>query len=309
MRSGENEHDFIGNWCRFYLYYLNKLTIHIGYNKLDKRLFENLISWVFDKYQLGNYCEENIFIKYKDSSFQLCTTIDNEDVSITERMEKLFLIKITDDYISTNKDLLDQELKEGLVLPNTITNQITQSLISLVNWNNKFEDSFPAFLFLNLYFKEHVDAPKSKQKQNSIKLSDKVKKLINFMIEEKLVLSDNISHMMDSLYTCYLRNQYNQISLQKNLQEIPKEEDALKAEVQDHDSKLLASDSIAFLNMLSDIIVTKDLSKAKEDIEGNPLLSPVKTMIDECKGNKNAKAIMLLDKLLNSEIIYELFDR
>ena len=56
-------------------------------------------------------------------------------------MEKLFLIKITDDYISTNKELLDQELKEGLVLPNTITNQITQSLISLVNWNNKFEDS------------------------------------------------------------------------------------------------------------------------------------------------------------------------
>lgn len=309
MRSGENEHDFIGNWCRFYLYYLNKLTIHIGYNKLDKRLFENLISWVFDKYQLGNYCEENIFIKYKDSSFQLCTTIDNEDVSITERMEKLFLIKITDDYISTNKDLLDQELKEGLVLPNTITNQINQSLISLVNWNNKFEDSFPAYLFLNLYFKEHVDAPKSKQKQNSIKLSDKVKKLINFMIEEKLVLSDSISHMMDSLYTCYLRNQYNQISLQKNLQEIPKEEDALKAEVQDHDSKLLASNSIVFLNMLSDIIVTKDLSKAKEDIEGYPLLSPIKTMIDECKGTKKVKAIMLLDKLLNSEIIYELFDR
>ena len=115
--------------------------------------------------------------------------------------------------------------------------------------------------------------------------------------------------MMDSLYTCYLRNQYNQISLQKNLQEIPKEEDALKAEVQDHDSKLLASNSIVFLNMLSDIIVTNDLSKAKEDIEGYPLLSPIKTMIDECKGTKKVKAIMLLDKLLNSEIIYELFDR
>ena len=111
---------------------------------------------MFDKYQLGNYCEENIFIKYKDSSFQLCTTIDNEDVSITERMEKLFLIKITDDYISTNKDLLDQELKEGLVLPNTITNQINQSLISLVNWNNKFEDSFPAYLFLNLYLNKDL---------------------------------------------------------------------------------------------------------------------------------------------------------
>ena len=61
--------------------------------------------------------------------------------------------------------------------------------------------------------------------------------------------------------------------------------------------------------MLSDIIVTKDLSKAKDDIEGNPLLSPVMTMIEECKGTKYAKAIMLLDKLLNSEIIYELFDR
>ena len=61
--------------------------------------------------------------------------------------------------------------------------------------------------------------------------------------------------------------------------------------------------------MLSDIIVTNDLSKAKEDIEGYPLLSPIKTMIDECKGTKKVKAIMLLDKLLNSEIIYELFDR
>ena len=55
--------------------------------------------------------------------------------------------------------------------------------------------------------------------------------------------------------------------------------------------------------------LVQEAFKAKEDIEGNPPLSPVKMMIDECKGTKNAKAIMLLDKLLNSEIIYELFDR
>lgn len=309
MRSGENEHDFIGNWCRLYLYYLNMLTLHIGYNKLDKRLFENLMSWVFDKYKLGNYCEENVFIKYRDSSFQLCTTIENEDVPVTERMERLSIIKNTDDYVSINMDLLDQELKEGIVLPDSITNQISRSLISLVDWNRKFDDDFPVFLFSNLYFKGHLNAPKSKQKLNDNKLSDKVKSLISFIIEEKLMVSDKVSHMIDGLYKCYIRNQYNKISLQENVQDIPKDENALKSEVENYYSKLLASDGIVFLNILSEIIVSKDLSQVKGYIDGKSKLSPIIIMMNECRGTKIGKAITLLEKLYNSEIIYELFDR
>ena len=160
-----------------------------------------------------------------------------------------------------------------------------------------------------MYFKGHLNAPKSKQKLNDNKLSDKVKSLISFIIEEKLVVSDKVSHMIDGLYKCYIRNEYNKISLQENVQDIPKDENALKSEVENYYSKLLASDGIVFLNILSEIIVSKDLSQVKGYIDGKSKLSPIIIMMNECRGTKIGKAITLLEKLYNSEIIYELFDR
>ena len=312
MRSGENELDFIGNWCRLFLYILNKWLIHVGYYKLERRLFENTMSWIFDRFSLNDYCEENLHIKYKDLSFQLCIKENGDYIPVTERMRRLSLIDFntkTDTYISINENLLYPELKEGVVLPKQLAEDIWNSLKSLLNLDNENKDSFPTYLFFNLYFKNHQQGAIGLQKQSNMNISVRVKTFIEDIMNADLEISDKIILEIEDLYLCYFRDQYNKIGLEKKADDIPIEEDKLLTYTKELDKNILKSSGKVFLDIIMDVLFNKDIIAVKDRIKDDPMLSRISKMIENCEKEDVANPKILLEQILKSDITDELFDR
>lgn len=309
MRSGENEPSFVGFWCRLYLFYLKKILLYIGYNKIERRLFENIMSWLYFKFQLKDYTKDDVLIKYKYSSFQLCTSEGGNDIPISERMIRLSLLKLDpmNYFISLNDDLLDIDLIDGIILPKKLSNQIWDSLKILIDWNKKCVDNSPIYLFFNLYFRGNIIGSKSTQKMTKDNISVIVDNFIKHVLDNKLEISNDIIYELGRLYNSYFRNQYNKISINKTPKEIPLDNELLMEMVEIENQMILKSEGKFFLDMICNIMLTNEIEIINKNLEYIDKLNLICSKIENVKDSNKERAKMFLEEILKSGIVNELF--
>ena len=124
FRSGENEIHFVSHWARLSVDIMRKEMELTGLVKMDLAFFSGLLSWVYRKFQLATYFEDTVVCTYYTNRYGMNVKVGDLKMDVCDVLEKLEIIKIIDQLVELNENLLDEELMSGSILPDSVLEAI-----------------------------------------------------------------------------------------------------------------------------------------------------------------------------------------
>ena len=124
FRSGENEIHFVSHWARLSVDIMRKEMELTGLERLDLAFFSGLLSWVYCKFQLATYFEDTVVCTYDTNRYGMNVKVGDLKMDVCDVLEKLEIIKVIDQLVELNENLLDEELMTGSILPDSVLEAI-----------------------------------------------------------------------------------------------------------------------------------------------------------------------------------------
>lgn len=141
FRSGENEVYFISHWARLCVMILDEELKLTGVEMIDKDYFVSLVTWIYRKFSLCNYFYDESHYKYENHSYNMYMQTETDEISVYDVLLNLEITKEPrKGYVTLNEDLLDTELKSSTILPDKITDAISNYLRQLHKENPNIND-------------------------------------------------------------------------------------------------------------------------------------------------------------------------
>ena len=124
FRSGENEIHFVSHWARLSVDIMRKEMELTGLVKMDLAFFSGLLSWVYRKFQLATYFEDTVICTFDTNRYGMNVKVGDLKMDVCDVLEKLEIIKVIDQLVELNENLLDEELMSGSILPDSVLEAI-----------------------------------------------------------------------------------------------------------------------------------------------------------------------------------------
>ena len=172
FRSGENEMYFVSHWARLCAMIARLEMDVLGFVSLDKRLFNDILSWIYKECELNRYSYQEVNIIYENHCYQLVEVMNGNKNPVIDTLIKLDIFRETgNNQLVVNHELIMDEINSGTILPQEVTDLIHKKIKDL---HALIPDIFTPFCYV-LYFSTYFA-----QKPLEVKLEEGIKVLSVF---------------------------------------------------------------------------------------------------------------------------------
>ncbi len=153
FRSGENEMYFVSHWARLCVMIAQLEMDYLGFVTLDKRLFNDILSWIYKECELSKCSYQEVNMIYEDHCYQLVEKMDGKENPVVDTLIKLGIFQEKgNNQLIINHELITDEIYSGTILPQEITDFIHKKIKVLLNFVPDIFTPFCYTLYFSTYF-------------------------------------------------------------------------------------------------------------------------------------------------------------
>lgn len=129
FRSGENEMYFVSHWARLCVMIARLEMEILGFVSLDKRLFNDILSWIYKECELNKFSYQEVNIIYENHCYQLVEEMNGNKNPVLDTLIKLDIFRETgNNQLIINNELITDEINSGTILPQEVTDLIHEKI-------------------------------------------------------------------------------------------------------------------------------------------------------------------------------------